>query len=72
MESRKDEILYVLDQYIHDRKDREILAIYLTDHPGSLERIAIECSVGVSTVKRAINRNAFIHKYLPGNDLKLD
>lgn len=64
MES-KSQILEVLDEYVHRRKDREILTIYLTDHPGSLERIAEECEVDVSTVKRTINRNSFIYKYLP-------
>ena len=58
-------ILEVLDQYVHRRKDREIMAIYLTDHPGSLEKIAEECDVEVSTVKRAINRNSFLSNYLP-------
>ena len=58
-------ILEVLDQYVHRRKDREIIAIYLTDHPGSLEKIAEECDVEVSTVKRAINRNSFLSNYLP-------
>ena len=58
-------ILEVLDEYVHKRKDREIMRVYLTDHPGSLERIAEECDVEVSTVKRAINRNSFLSKYLP-------
>jgi len=58
-------ILEVLDEYVHRRKDREIMAIYLTDHPGSLERIAEECDVEISTVKRAISRNSFLYKYLP-------
>ena len=61
----KSEILNVLDEYVHKRKDREIMRIYLTDHPGSLERIAEECEVDVSTVKRVINRNSFLHRYLP-------
>ena len=51
----KTRILEILDEYIHKRKDREIMRIYLTDHPGSLERIAEECEVDVSTVKRTIN-----------------
>lgn len=54
----------ILDEYIHRRKDREIMRIYLTDHPGSLERIAEETEVDVSTVKRVINRNSFIYKYM--------
>ena len=41
-EISKDDILRVLDQYIHVRKDREIMAIYLTDYPGSLEKLAEE------------------------------
>ena len=66
----KTRILEVLDEYVHKRRDREILAIYLTDHPGSLERIAEQCEVDVSTVKRTINRNSFIYKYLPESDPK--
>ena len=64
-------ILEVLDEYVHKRKDREIMAVYLTDHPGSLERIAEECEVDVSTVKRIINRPSFIYRYLPESDPKL-
>ena len=63
-------ILETLDQYVHRRKDREIMAIYLTNHPGSLERIAEECDVDVSTVKRAINRSSYIYRYLPESDPK--
>ena len=62
----------MLDEYVHRRGDREILRIYLTDHPGSLERIAEECEVDVSTVKRAINRNSYIYKYLPESDPKVN
>ena len=66
----KTQILEVLNEYIHRRKDREIMAVYLTNHPGSLEKIAEECDVQVSTVKRTINRNSFIYKYLPDSDPK--
>lgn len=72
MEHRKDEVLHVLDQYIRMRKDREIMAKYLTDYPGSLERLAEECEVSVSTVKRCINRNSFLYKYLPEDELKMN
>ena len=71
-EISKDDILRVLDQYIHVRKDREIMAIYLTDYPGSLERLAEECDVSKETVKRAIKRCAYIWRYLPGDELKVD
>ena len=67
MES-KTQILEALDEYIHKRKDREIMAVYLTNHPGSLERIAEECDVDISTVKRTINRCSFIYRYLPDSD----
>lgn len=67
----KDDILQVLEQYIHVRKDREIMAIYLTDYPGSLERLAEECDVSKETVKRAIRRCAYIWRYLPGDELKI-
>ena len=69
MEHSKDDILRVLDQYVHVRKDREIMAVYLTDYPGSLERLAEECNVSKETVKRAIKRNSFIYKYLPGEEI---
>ena len=65
MEHSKAEILEVLDQYIHKRKDREIMAVFLTDRPDSLEALAEECDVSLSTVKRVIDRNSFISKYLP-------
>lgn len=61
MDSRT-RILEILEEYVHKRKDREIMRIYLTDHPGSLERIAEECGVDVSTVKRTINRNSYIYR----------
>lgn len=70
MES-KTRILEILEEYVHRRKDREIMEIYLTNHPGSLERIAEECEVDVSTVKRTINRNSYIYRYLPETDPKL-
>ena len=65
MEHSKDEILGILEQYIHKRKDREVMGIYLTDRPNSLEALAEETELSVSTVKRIINRCAFIWKYLP-------
>lgn len=71
MES-KTRILEALEEYCHRRKDREVMSIYLTNHPGSLERIGEECEIDVSTVKRIINRNSFIYKYLPESDPKLN
>lgn len=68
----KTQIINVLDEYCHRRGDREIMRIYLTDHPGSLEKIAEECQVDVSTVKRVINRNSYIYKYLPESDPKVN
>lgn len=68
----KTQIINTLEEYVHRRADREIMRIYLTDHPGSLERIAEECQVDVSTVKRVINRNSFIYKYLPESDPRLN
>ena len=68
----KTQIINVLDEYCHRRGDREIMRIYLTDHPGSLERIAEECGVDVSTVKRAIRRTSYLYKYLPESDPKLN
>lgn len=66
----KTRIIEVLEEYVHKRKDREVMRVYLTDHPGSLERIAEECEIDVSTVKRIINRNSFIYRYLPESDPK--
>ena len=71
MESRT-QILEILEEFIHRRKDREVMRIYLTDHPGSLERIGKECEIDVSTVKRIINRNSFIYKYLPESNPKVN
>lgn len=68
----KTRIIEILDEYCHRRLDREIMRIYLTDHPGSLERIAEEAGVDVSTVKRTINRNSFIYKYIPESDPRLN
>ena len=71
MDSRT-RIIEILEEYVHRRGDREIMRIYLTDHPGSLEKIAEEAGVDVSTVKRAINRNSFIYKYIPESDPRLN
>ena len=68
----KTRIIEILEEFCHRRLDREIMRIYLTDHPGSLERIAEEAGVDVSTVKRAINRNSFIYKYIPESDPRLN
>lgn len=68
----KNDILLVLEQYIHVRKDREIMALYLTDYPGSLARLAEECDVSIETVKRAIKRCSYIWRFLPGDELKLN
>ena len=68
----KTQILEALGEYVHRRKDREVMTTYLTNHPGSLERIAEECDVDVSTVKRIINRNSFIYKYLPESDPRMN
>ena len=40
------------------------MIIYLTDRPRSLEQLAEETELSVSTVKRIINRNSFIYKYM--------
>ena len=66
------QIIKILEEYVHRRTDREVMRIYLTDHPGSLERIAEECEIDVSTVKRIINRNSFVYKYLPDPEPKLN
>lgn len=68
MEQRASLIRETLAEYIRHRTDREIMDKYLTDYPGSLERLAEECEVSVSTVKRVINRCSFIYKYLPDSE----
>ena len=72
MEQDKLLVLDILDRFVRNRKDRQIMALYLTDYPGSMERLAEDCEVSVSTVKRVVNRNAFLYKYLPGDELKVD
>lgn len=64
IESSAEQIEFTLYQYVHDLKDREIMFQYLANFPGSFERLAEVCDVSVSTVKRVINRNSFIYKYL--------
>lgn len=65
IECSANEIKYVLEQYVHSVQDREVMLVYLTDYPGSLERLAEVCNLSVSTVKRVINRYSFIYKHLP-------
>ena len=65
IEYSKDDILHVLDQYIHNRQDRQVMTVYLTDYPDSLERLAEICDLSVSTVKRIINRNSYIYRHFP-------
>lgn len=65
MEQKASITREILSEYVRNRKYREIMDKYLTDYPGSLERLAEECDVSVSTVKRAINHCSFIYKYLP-------
>ena len=64
MQQKASQIREILAEYIRNRKDREIMDKYLTDYPGSIERLAEETEVSVSTVKRVINRCSFIYKYL--------
>ena len=58
-----DEIRYVLEQYIHNVRDRQVMAIYLIDCPSSLERLAEICDLSLSTVKRIICRSEYIYRY---------
>ena len=64
MEQSRTRIIEILEEYIHRREDRKVMILYLTDRPRSLEELAEECELSVSTVKRIINRNSFIYKYL--------
>ena len=72
MDYSKEQIDFILLQYIRRRKDREIMSLYLTDYCGSMEDLAEECEVSLSTVCRAIKRCAFVYKHLPGIELKLN
>ena len=65
MEYSRNQIVEILYEYIHVRKDRDVMILYLTDRPRSLEELAEICDLSVSTVKRIINRNSFIYKYMP-------
>lgn len=65
MEYSRTRIIEILNEYIHNRVDRQVMIMYLTDRPRSLEQLAEETELSVSTVKRIINRNAFIYKYMP-------
>ena len=65
IEASADQIIHVLNQYIHNRRDREVMILYLTDYPDSLENLAEMCGLSVTTVKRIVCRNAFVYKYLP-------
>ena len=65
MEYSRTRIIEILNEYIHSRQDRQVMIMYLTDRPRSLEQLAEETELSVSTVKRIINRNAFIYKYMP-------
>ena len=58
-----NEIVEVLEQYVHRQEDRKIMIVYLTNRPRSLENLAEICDVSVSTVKRCINRCSYIYKY---------
>lgn len=64
IERSADEIIGILNQYIHSQTDRRVMIAYLTDFPDSLERLAEMTDLSVSTVKRIINRNSFIYKHL--------
>lgn len=65
IELSADEIIHILNQYIHNQQDREVMIVYLTDYPNSLENLAEMCDLSLSTVKRIINRNSFIYKHFP-------
>ena len=66
MEFSRTEIIEICMEYIHNRTDRQVMIMYLTDRPRSLEQLAEEQDLSVSTVKRIINRCAYIYKYIGG------
>ena len=65
MEYSRTRIIEILEEYIHNRQDRQVMILYMTDRPRSLEQLAEETDLSVSTVKRIINRCAYIWKYMP-------
>ena len=65
MEYSKTQIIEILEEYIHVKLDRDVMITYMTDRPRSLEQLAEIHEISVSTVKRIINRNSFIWKYMP-------
>ena len=64
MEYSRTRIIEILEEYIHNRQDRQVMILYLTDRPRSLEQLAEETDLSVSTVKRIINRCSYIWKYM--------
>ena len=64
MEYSRTRIIEILEEYIHNRQDRQVMILYLTDRPRSLEQLAEETDLSVSTVKRIINRCSYIWKYI--------
>ena len=64
MEYSRTRIIEILEEYIHNRQDRHVMTLYLTDRPRSLEQLAEETDLSVSTVKRIINRCSYIWKYI--------
>jgi DNA-binding MarR family transcriptional regulator len=64
MEYSRTRIIEILEEYIHNRQDRKVMILYLTDRPRSLEQLAEETELSVSTVKRIINRCSYIYKYM--------
>ena len=64
MEYSRTRIIEILEEYIHNRQDRQVMILYMTDRPRSLEQLAEETDLSVSTVKRIINRCSFIWKYI--------
>ena len=64
MEYSRTQIIQICEEYIHNRQDRVVMIKYLTDRPRSLEQLAEETELSVSTVKRIINRCSYIWKYI--------
>ena len=64
MEYSRTRIIEILEEYVHNRQDRQVMILYLTDRPRSLEQLAEETDLSVSTVKRIINRCSYIWKHI--------
>ena len=63
MEYSNSRIREIIGEYIHDEKHRKLMARRMIDNV-TIDRLAEETELSVSTVKRIINRCSYIYKYI--------